>query len=114
MNNTIFDKIISMEIPASIVYEDDEILAFKDINPQAPIHILIIPKKHIPTINDIEINDLELTGKLIFRAKLIAKELGIAEEGYRLVFNCNKNGGQEVYHIHLHLLAGRSMQWPPG
>jgi histidine triad (HIT) family protein len=114
MNNTIFDKIISKEIPASIVYEDDEILAFKDINPQAPIHILIIPKKHIPTINDIEINDLELTGKLIFRAKLIAKELGIAEEGYRLVFNCNKNGGQEVYHIHLHLLAGRSMQWPPG
>lgn len=114
MNNTIFDKIISKEIPASIVYEDDEILAFKDINPQAPIHILIIPKKHIPTINDIEINDLELTGKLIFRAKLIAKELGIAEEGYRLVLNCNKNGGQEVYHIHLHLLAGRSMQWPPG
>lgn len=114
MSETIFDKIISKEISADIVFEDNEVLAFKDINPQAPIHILIIPKKQIPTINEIEIDDIELTGKLIYRAKLIAKELGIAEEGYRLVFNCNRNGGQEVYHIHLHLLAGRSLQWPPG
>ena len=114
MKETIFDKIIRKEIPANIVYEDDEILAFKDINPQAPIHILIIPKKQIPTINNIELEDVELMGKLVYRAKLIARELGVADEGYRLVFNCNTNGGQEVYHIHLHLLAGRSMQWPPG
>jgi len=114
LKDTIFDKIIRKEIPANIVFEDEEILAFRDINPQAPIHILIIPKKQIPTINDIELDDVELTGKLIYRAKLIAADLGIAEEGYRLIFNCNKNGGQEVYHIHLHLLAGRSMKWPPG
>lgn len=114
MKETIFDKIIRKEIPASIVYEDDEVLAFKDINPQAPIHILIIPKKQIPTINDVELDDVELIGKLVYRAKQIAKELAIAEKGYRLVFNCNTDGGQEVYHIHLHLLAGRSMQWPPG
>jgi histidine triad (HIT) family protein len=114
MNETIFDKIIRKEIPASIVYEDNEILAFKDINPQAPIHILLIPKKQIPTINDVELDDANLIGKLVFRAKQIAGELGVADDGYRLVFNCNKNGGQEVYHIHLHLLAGRSMQWPPG
>jgi histidine triad (HIT) family protein len=110
MAETIFDKIINKEIPADIVFEDDGLLAFKDINPQAPIHILIIPKKRIPTINDIESGEMELIGKLVYRAKLIASELGVAEDGYRLVFNCNKNGGQEVYHIHLHLLAGRSMQ----
>ncbi len=114
MKETIFDKIIRKEIPANIVFEDEEILAFKDINPQAPIHILIIPKKKIPTINDIELDDIELIGKLIYRAKLIADEIGIANDGYRLIFNCNENGGQEVYHIHLHLLAGRSMKWPPG
>lgn len=114
MKETIFDKIIRKEIPANIVYEDDEILAFKDINPQAPIHILIIPKKQIATINDLELDDVELIGKLVLRAKLIAEQLEVADDGYRLVFNCNSNGGQEVYHIHLHLLAGRSMQWPPG
>lgn len=114
MKETIFDKIIRKEISADIVYEDTEILAFKDINPQAPTHILIIPKLQIPTINDIEVNQTELIGKIIFRAKLIAKEMGFAESGYRLVFNCNEDGGQEVYHIHLHLLAGRAMKWPPG
>jgi len=114
MSETIFDKIISKEISADIVFEDKEILAFKDINPQAPIHILIIPKKQIPTINEIGNEDIELTGKLVYRAKLIANDLGVAEGGYRLIFNCNKDGGQEVYHIHLHLLAGRSLQWPPG
>lgn len=111
---TIFEKIISKEIPANIVYEDNEILAFKDINPQAPIHILLIPKKQIATVNDIHIDDIELIGKLIYRAKKIAKELQIDESGYRLVFNCNKDGGQEVYHLHLHLLGGRSLNWPPG
>jgi histidine triad (HIT) family protein len=111
---TIFDKIITKEIPADIVFEDEEILAFKDINPQAPIHILIIPKKRIATINDIGTNDIELMGKLVFTAKTIANDIGLAEDGYRLVFNCNDNGGQEVYHIHLHLLGGRKMTWPPG
>lgn len=111
---TIFDKIITKEIPADIVYEDNDILAFKDINPQAPIHILIIPKKKISTVNDIEMEDVELSGKLIYRAKQLAKEFNIDKQGYRLVFNCNKNGGQEVYHLHLHLLGGRKLNWPPG
>lgn len=111
---TIFDKIIRKEIPADIVFEDEEVIAFKDINPQAPIHILIIPKKRIATINDLEENDISITGKLIYTAKTIASEIGISEDGYRLVFNCNDNGGQEVYHIHLHLLGGRKMTWPPG
>src|SRR6056300_665234 len=114
MSETIFDKIINKEIPADIVFEDEDILAFKDINQQAPIHLLIIHKKRIKTINEISDIDIELTGKLIYRAKLIVKEMGLAEDGYRLVFNCNENGGQEVYHIHLHLLGGRKMTWPPG
>ena len=114
MSDTIFSKIISKEIPADIVYEDDEILAFKDINPQAPHHILLIPKKQIATINDVEANDAELIGKIVIKSKDLAKELGIDEDGYRLVFNCNRHGGQEVFHIHLHLLGGRQMQWPPG
>ena len=111
---TIFDKIINKEIPADIVFENEDVLAFKDINPQAPTHILIIPKKRIATINDINTNEIELVGKLVFTAKTIASEIGLAEDGYRLVFNCNDNGGQEVYHIHLHLLGGRKMTWPPG
>jgi len=114
MAETIFSKIIRKEIPANIVFEDDEVLAFKDINPQAPFHVLIIPKREIPTINDLEENDANLVGKLVITAKNIAKDLGFAEQGYRLVFNCNRNGGQEVYHIHLHLLGGRQMKWPPG
>ena len=114
MEETIFDKIISKEIPSYIVYEDDNYLAFKDINPQAPIHILIIPKKRIATINDIDKADAENIGNMIFIAKNIAKSLDIAEDGYRLVFNCNNYGGQTVYHIHLHLLGGRQFGWPPG
>ena len=114
MEETIFDKIISKEIPSDIVYEDDNYLAFKDINPQAPIHILIIPKKRIATINDIDKADAENIGNMIFIAKNIAKSLDIAEDGYRLVFNCNNYGGQTVYHIHLHLLGGRQFGWPPG
>jgi histidine triad (HIT) family protein len=108
MQETIFSKIIKREIPATIVYEDNEILAFNDINPKAPIHILIIPKKQIPTINDIEENDAELIGKVIIAAKKLAKEKGIAENGYRLVFNCNKDAGQEVFHIHCHLIGGKN------
>ena len=114
MTETIFDKIISKEIPADIVYEDNDFLAFNDINPQAPIHILIIPKKRIPTINDLQPNDYKLIGEMVVIAKNIAEEKGLSEDGYRLIFNCNENGGQTVYHIHLHLLGGRSLSWPPG
>jgi len=114
MSETIFSKIIRRDIPADIVYEDNEVLAFKDINPQAPVHILIIPKKPIATLNDIQPEDAPLIGKLFLVAKQIAAEQGFAEQGYRTVFNCNRDGGQEVYHIHLHLLAGRSFAWPPG
>lgn len=114
MQDSIFTKIIKREIPASIVYEDEEIIAFNDINPQAPVHILIIPKKQIPTINDAEINDTELLGKVILAAKKLALENGIAADGYRLVFNCNSGAGQTVFHIHCHLLGGRVMGWPPG
>lgn len=112
--STIFTKIIQKEIPADIIYEDDDILAFRDISPQAPEHILVIPKKEIPTVNDIENTDAELVGKLFLTAKKIAKELGFAEKGYRLVVNCNEDGGQTVDHIHMHILAGRQLSWPPG
>jgi histidine triad (HIT) family protein len=114
MSKTIFDKIITGEIPADIVYDDDQVLAFRDINPQAPVHILIIPKKPIPTINDLTDRDAELVGRLFLAAKQIAADLGVAESGYRTLMNCNKDGGQDVFHIHLHLLAGRQMTWPPG
>ncbi len=114
MAETIFSKIIRKEIPAQIVYEDDEVLAFHDIRPQAPIHILILPKKPIPTLNDLEPEDAPLIGKLFLVAKQLAREMGFAEAGYRTVFNCNRDGGQEVYHLHLHLLAGRPLGWPPG
>lgn len=112
--STIFTKIIQKEIPAKIVYEDDDVLAFEDIQPQAPVHILIIPKKEIPTLNDLQEEDAALMGKLFLVAQKIAKEQGFAEQGYRTVFNCNEDGGQTVDHIHLHLLAGRRLTWPPG
>jgi histidine triad (HIT) family protein len=111
---TIFSKIINKEIPADIVYEDDDVLAFNDIDPKAPVHILIIPKKEIATLNDIMPDDAELIGKIIIAAKNIAKEKGLDSDGYRLVMNCNEDGGQTVFHIHCHLMGGRKMQWPPG
>lgn len=114
MSDDLFLKIIDREIPADIVYEDDEMLAFRDINPQAPTHILVIPKRRISTLNDLESGDAELVGRLVLTAKRIAAEDGLSDDGYRLVFNCNENGGQSVYHIHLHLLGGRKMTWPPG
>jgi histidine triad (HIT) family protein len=114
MGETIFGKIIKKEIPAEIVYEDDEVLAFKDIAPQAPVHILIIPKKEIPTSNDIADEDAPLIGKLFVVAKKLARDFGVADSGYRLVINCNKDAGQAVYHLHLHLLGGRKFAWPPG
>lgn len=112
--STIFGKIIRKEIPAKIIYEDEDVLAFEDIQPQAPVHILVIPKKEIPTLNDLKSEDAELMGRLLLAAQKIAKEQGFAEQGYRTVFNCNEDGGQTVNHIHLHLLAGRSLTWPPG
>ncbi|RUO60224.1 histidine triad nucleotide-binding protein [Pseudidiomarina insulisalsae] len=112
-SKTIFDKIIEREIDADIVYEDDKVLAFKDINPQAPVHLLIIPKKRIATINDIDEDDRELVGHLFVAARKIAVQHGFAKDGYRTVMNCNENGGQSVYHIHLHVLAGQVLGWPP-
>ena len=113
MAETIFTKIINKEIPAEILYEDDMALAFKDINPQAPVHFLVIPKKPIATINDIAQEDREVVGHLSFVAAKIAAELGFADQGFRTVMNCNEYGGQTVYHIHLHVLAGKTLGWPP-
>lgn len=114
MSDDLFLKIINREIPADIIYETDDVLAFRDINPQAPLHALIIPKEHISTINDIEETQAELVGKLFLAAREIASSEGVDEDGYRVVMNCNKAGGQAVYHIHLHILGGRQMAWPPG
>ena len=114
MADCLFCRIISKEIKSDIVLEDEDVLAFRDINPQAPIHFLIVPKKHISTINDLQPEDEALAAKIILTAKSLAKQENIDANGYRLVFNCNNDGGQEVYHIHLHLLGGRRMQWPPG
>ncbi|QJR80305.1 histidine triad nucleotide-binding protein [Alteromonas pelagimontana] len=113
MSETIFDKIISREIPADIIYDDDLVLAFNDINAQAPIHFLVIPKKPIATINDISDDDRMVVGHMMLVAAKLAKKMGFAEEGYRTVMNCNEFGGQSVYHIHLHVLAGKLMGWPP-
>lgn len=114
MTDTIFGKIIRREIPAQIVYEDDEVLAFRDIHPQAPVHVLFIPKQAIPTLNDLGNEQALLVGKLVLAASRYAQAEGFAERGYRVVMNCNGDGGQTVFHIHLHLLAGRALAWPPG
>lgn len=105
----LFCKIINRELPADIVFEDDEMLAFNDINPQAPTHMLIIPKKHYATVNELTEAEIDLPGKLVLRARTLASEKGIAESGYRLIMNCNAQGGQTVYHIHMHLLGGRQL-----
>jgi histidine triad (HIT) family protein len=115
MGNTIFSKIINREIKANIVYETDTVLAFKDINPQAPVHILIIPKEEIPKVADLKGNiHAKLLGDLFDAANKLAKEMNIDESGFRLVFNNGPQAGQEVYHLHMHLLGGRQMNWPPG
>ena len=114
MTDCLFCKIVNREIPGSIVYEDDRVLAFNDINPQAPTHVLLVPKRHIASLNDLAPGDDQIVGELARRAAAIAKERGIATGGYRTVFNTNRDAGQTVFHIHLHLLGGRSMQWPPG
>ena len=110
----LFCKIANNEIPAKLVFEDEDIIAFRDINPQAPTHILIVPRRHIATLNDLDTNDAALMGKLTLQAQALAQAEGIAEGGYRTVFNCNADAGQSVYHIHLHLLGGRRLTWPPG
>ena len=113
MSDTIFGKIIRREIPANIVYEDDLALAFKDVNPQAPTHILVIPKNPIPRVSEAVSEDQSLLGHLLLTAKKVAEEAGL-EDGYRVVINNGKDGGQTVDHLHLHILGGRQMQWPPG
>ncbi|RDI99635.1 histidine triad nucleotide-binding protein [Dyella solisilvae] len=114
MGDTIFGKIIRREIPADIVYEDDDVLAFRDLNPQAPVHVLFVPKKAIATLDAAATGDAELLGKLLLAAAAYAREQGLAEQGYRTVINCNEHGGQTVFHLHVHLLGGRHMHWPPG
>ena len=106
---TLFEKIIAGEIPADFVYQDDHLVAFRDINPVAPTHILIVPKKPIPTVNDISDDDAPLIGHMFLVARDLAKKEGISEGGYRTIFNCNSDGGQEVYHLHLHLVGGRKL-----
>ena len=114
MSKCIFCEIIKGNRPADIVHKDDDVIAFPDINPKAPVHILIVPKKHISTINDLEVDDAILVGKMFLTAKLLAAKEGIDDKGYRSVINCNHEAGQSVFHIHLHLLGGRWMRWPPG
>lgn len=109
-----FCKIVAGEIPAKRVHEDDELLAFEDIKPEAPVHVLIIPKRHIATLSDVQPEDDALVGAMMRRAAVIATERGISDSGYRTVMNCNSHAGQTVFHIHLHLLGGRRMSWPPG
>lgn len=112
MSSCLFCKMVDGDIKADVVFEDEHVFAFRDINPQAPVHILIIPKIHIATLN--ELDDITLGGHLLQATKHLAQQEGLAESGYRTVLNCNKNGGQEVYHLHLHLLGGRRLSWPPG
>jgi len=114
MTDCLFCKINNAEIPAEILYQDDDVTAFRDVSPQAPSHFLVIPKKHIPTINDLQSDDAALVGKMMLTAKRLAAELGIDESGFRTTMNCNADGGQTVFHIHLHVLGGRQMSWPPG
>lgn len=110
----LFCKIIAGEIPAAIVHQDDELVVFKDINPQAPLHLLVVPRKHIPSLNDLSAEDDALVGSMLRCAATLAREHGYHERGYRTVFNTNREAGQTVFHIHLHLLAGRGLAWPPG
>ncbi len=114
MDNCLFCKIAEGQIPAQLVYQDAECVAFRDINPQAPTHILVIPRRHIPTTDDLQPEDQALVGHLTLAAAKIARQEGVEKDGYRLVMNCNEGAGQSVFHIHLHLLGGRGFGWPPG
>lgn len=114
MTDCLFCRILAGEIPGQIVHGDEALVAFRDINPQAPLHVLVVPRRHIPTLNDLTPADDALVGSMFRLAAAIAKEHGYAERGYRAVFNCNREAGQSVWHIHLHVLAGRALAWPPG
>lgn len=114
MAETLFSRIIRGEIPAQIVHEDEHVVGFRDINPQAPTHVLFVPRRAIATLNDLVAADAELIGRLVLAATAYAKARQLADDGYRLVMNCNRHGGQTVFHLHLHLLGGRAMAWPPG
>ena len=114
MSECLFCNIVAGKIPAKLSYQDESVIAFSDINPKAPLHALVVPRKHIATLNDLSVEDASLMGQLYLAAKQIASEAGFAERGYRTVMNCNAEAGQSVYHIHLHVLGGRSMGWPPG
>ena len=114
MADCLFCRIVRKEIPASVIYEDDRVVVFNDINPQAPLHALVVPKRHIATLNDLSPADDGIVGEMVRRAAAVAKEKGYAERGFRTVFNTNAEAGQTVFHIHLHVLAGRALAWPPG
>ncbi|MDS4028553.1 MAG: histidine triad nucleotide-binding protein [Candidatus Contendobacter sp.] len=114
MTDCIFCKIAAGEIPAAKLYDDGEVMIFRDIKPEAPVHLLVIPRRHIPTLNDLTEADAALIGRLYLAGKHVAAELGMAEHGYRTVINCNRDAGQIVFHVHMHLLAGRELGWPPG
>jgi histidine triad (HIT) family protein len=114
MADCLFCKIVAGQIPSTAVYQDDHVYAFRDINPQAPFHVLVVPKRHIATLNDVTPADHELVGTMVRRAAVLAADNGYADRGYRTVFNCNADAGQTVFHLHLHVLAGRGLTWPPG
>ena len=114
MTDCVFCKIVAGEIPGEIVYQDDQVVAFRDINPQAPTHVLVVPRRHIATINDLQEADAEVVGRLYLAAAAVARQEGIDQRGYRTVMNCNADAGQAVFHIHLHVLGGRALGWPPG
>ena len=114
MSDCLFCKIVSGQIPGDVVYQDDEIVAFRDITPQAPMHLLIVPRRHIATLNELTADDDQLIGSMTRLAATLAGEQGYGERGFRTVFNCNAEAGQSVFHIHMHVLAGRSLRWPPG
>jgi histidine triad (HIT) family protein len=114
MADCLFCRVVRKEIPSSVVYEDDRLLVFNDINPQAPLHALIVPKRHIPSLNDLSADDDQIIGEMVRRAAAVAREKGYGDRGFRTVFNTNAEAGQTVFHIHLHLLAGRGLSWPPG
>jgi histidine triad (HIT) family protein len=114
MGDCLFCRLVRKEIPASVIYEDERVLVFSDINPQAPLHALVVPKRHIPTLNDLSADDDSIVGEMVRRAAAIARDKGYGDRGFRTVFNTNAEAGQTVFHIHLHLLAGRGLTWPPG
>ena len=114
MADCLFCKVVAGQVPATVVFQNDQVVAFKDITPRAPTHVLIVPRRHIATLNELAPDDDRLVGEMVRAAAAIAKEQGLAERGYRTVFNCNADAGQTVFHVHLHLLGGRPMTWPPG